>query len=191
MSSIGVPEEGDAGGLPVQKDAAADGADLTSREEARQGDDWSVQTELFARLGLLLAWRKARESGSEHGGIVMRGIEEPPASTVAREHDRTDGRPLESLKVKQHLEVFGRGRGVADMKLDGLADPEEVGDGERLAVFVDPEDVSDEEIVASEAVFVLVDDTAHEQSSLTEFAVVFVEGFDGVHESLERRPPAK
>ena len=60
---------------------------------------------------------------------------------------------------------------VADMKLDRLAHPDQVGDGQSAAGLIDSEHVADQEITALEFVLILVDDAADVEAVLKELLV--------------------
>ena len=90
---------------------ATDGAEFSHGEEAGDGD--------------------GAEGLVEGGEVVVGGGEEAGAAAVAGEEEGAGGcAGLGRGGLQEGFEVFVGGGGVSDVELDGLADADEVGDGQ-------------------------------------------------------------
>ena len=83
-------------------------------------------------------------------------------------------------------EVLVGGLGVADVELDGLSDPDQVGDLDGSRV-VGPDHVADQEVAALERSLIFVDHPADVQAVLEPALIVFGE----LLEHLAQRLPAR
>ena len=93
---------------------------------------------------------------------------------------------------EQQLEVLVGGVGVPDVELEGLADLDTVGDGDRAGVRVGPEQAPDQEVAPVEAVLVLVDDLADlEAAAAEQLLLVLVEAGQHLAQPVDRGPAAQ
>lgn len=166
--SIARSEEGDTRGEAVDVVAPRDGTDFTHGEEAGGGD--------------------GPEDGADGADVVMGFLEEARAASVAGDDERGIGGcegVLGAVAREEGFQILVRGGSVPDVELDGLADADQIGHGDR-ALLVEPHDISDKEIAMFEAFLILIHDAADMEALAgegeilgREFLGEFLEDLDG------------
>lgn len=169
----------------MDEDFIADGADFAGAEEAGHGDWGGWRGEGLATFGERGGIGGGQEGGGDGVGVVMGLIEEACAASVASEEQDAFRRVVEALSVEEHGEVFVGGLSVADVELDGLSDADEISDGDGFLLFFDADDVSDDEVIATEAVFVFVDGAPDEEAASEFGALGRVESVEHLGEDAE------
>ena len=119
--------------------------------------------------------RSALKVFGDHASIVIGGLEQMRASTVAREEQ--SGIAQRPVVGEQLVQVGIGRRGVSDLELDRRADRDPVANNEGAGVAVDTEDASDEEITSPEVGLVLVDHPAEVETAGCEYSLVLRKTF--------------
>ena len=97
---------------------------------------------------------------------MVRRLEQPRATAVAREKQGASGPSVVSVKIdlQQLVQILvGRG-GVADVELDGLADTHSVGNRNDAAFAIHADDIANQEIAAQKLRLVLAEHAADVQT---------------------------
>src|SRR5216684_231563 len=89
------------------------------------------------------------------------------------------------------MQVLIRRRGVADMKLNGLPHPNEIGDCQRPGVLIHAQNVSNQKVAALELFLVFVDDPADVKPLLEQFLFFRLQLLEKLLQMKERRPAAQ
>jgi hypothetical protein len=109
--------------VAVYKITPPNRADLTSTEKSRQRD--------------------IAETLLNDGHIPVRKIKQAHATAITGEHQHSSCGGTKCLGDKQHFQVFLGGQCITDMKLDDLAGPDYITDGDRPVVAISSQDAPD------------------------------------------------